>query len=393
MVSKFWTAFKFSWLRRLISTKSFWPQILIAQVNEILGYSISIFDLLQLGASKLTQISKLLKNNFWKQVLGTAIQITEGAAFCYPERIITSPFWHNPLVQRNNKVIKESDFPEVVGKISTLSDLFYPGTNKIMEWAHFCERYAVNISFDKFLDIRYILKLSIQKLNLPNVRLHCASFPQKPFLIDMAMCTTKGCSMYYKILTKKSILSNKIAVRESKWHEELCTKFSIHFWKNLRSLCASINFDNKLKWLQFQIIRNSLQTNYIVSHFKRSVSKECQYCSQSNELVSHLFWTCHIVNSFLDDIYMFFAEIDFEYSPSKAQMLFGFHDLPFSHPKNYISLIIKKYIWTTKFRSCQLNVSRFKGLLKSYIVDLKYIFDMKNVPQQFNEWNIIFDAL
>ena len=199
--------------------------------------------------------------------------------------------------------------------------------------------------------------------------------------------------MYYKMLTKKSFLSNKISVREAKWHEELGTHFSIHFWNNSRSLCASINFENKLKWLQFQIIRNSLQTNYIVSHFKRTVPKECQYCSESDELVSHLFWSCHVVNSFLNNISTFFAELNFEFTPSKAHMIFGFHDLPFSHPKNYISLIIKKYVWTTKFRSCQLNMSGFKGLLKSYIIDLKYIFDMKHVPQQFNEWNIILNAL
>ena len=262
-----------------------------------------------------------------------------------------------------------------------------------MEWADFCERYTCNISFEKFIDIRYILKLSIQKLNLPNARLNCASFPQKPFLIDMSLCAVKGCSMYYKMLMKKTILTNTISVREAKWHHELGTNFSLNFWNNSRSLCASINFDNKLKWLQFQIIRNSLQTNYIVSHFKRTVSKKCQYCSQSDELVSHLFWTCHVVNSFLNNIYTFFTEIHFEYIPSKAQMIFGFHELPFSHPKNYISLIIKRYVWKTKFQSCQLNLSRFKGLLKSYMVDLKYIFDMKNVPEQFNEWNVIFDAL
>ena len=386
-ISKFWTAFKFSWFRRLISTDSFWPQILMEQVNDILGYTINIFELLQLGASKLHQISKLLKNNFWKQVLGTAIQITEGAAFCYPEKIISSPFWHNTLVLRNNKTIKESDFPEIVGKVFTLSDLFYPGTNKIMEWVDFCERYACNISHNKFIDVRYILKLAVQKLHLSDVRLNSASSPQKPFLIDMSLCTVKGCSMYYKILTKKSVLHNKISVRETKWHEELGTHFSINFWNNSRRLYSTINFDNKLKWLQFQIIRNSLQTNYIVSHFKRTVSKKCQYCSQSDELVSHLFWTCHVVNSFLNEIFTFFAEINFEYTPSKAQMIFGFHELPFSHPKNYISLIIKRYVWITKFKSCQLIMSGFKGLLKSYIIDLKYIYNMRGVPQQFNEWN------
>ena len=392
-ILKFWSAFKFSWLRRLISTDSFWPQILQTQISEVLGHDIDIVEILQLGASKLNQISKLLKNSFWKQVLGTAIEITEGAAFCFPEKLLTSPFFHNNLVLRNNKVIKERDFPEIVGRISTLSDFYYQGTNQIMQWEDFCERYASHISNEKFIDIRYVLSLSIQKLKIANNRVYCASYPQKPFLIDMAFSTTKGCSSYYKILTEKSKLKNKMHLRELKWHNELGSQFSINFWNNSRRLCANITFDNNLKWLQFQINRNSLQTNYIVSHFKRNVSQKCQYCSDFDELVSHLFWTCRVVKTFLNEVFILFSNINFDYNPSKTQMLFGFHDLPFSHPKNYITIIIKKYIWATKFKSCQLNLNVFKSLLKSYIIDLKYIYVMLKKENNINEWNTILNTL
>ena len=392
-ILKFWSAFKFSWFRRLLSTDSFWPKLVQAQVNEVLGQEIGMVDILQLGASKLNQIAKHLKNEFWKQVFSTAIELTEGAAFCHPEKLLTSPFLHNNLVLRNNKVIRERDFPELAGIVSTLSDFYYPGTNQIMQWAEFCERYRCNISEEKFIDIRYVLKLSIQKLKISSNRLYCANFPQKPFLIDLAFSTNKGCSSYYKIIREKQILSNKIYKREDKWHEELGSHFSVTFWNNSRRLCANINFDNKLKWIQFQINRNSLQTNYIVSHFKQNVSKQCQYCLERDELVSHLFWSCHIVKIFLNEVISYFATINFEYTPSKTQMLFGFHDLPFSHPKNYISLIIKRYIWITKFKTCQLNINGFKGLLKTYVVDLKYIFETKKEASKFIEWNTINDAL
>ena len=262
-----------------------------------------------------------------------------------------------------------------------------------MQWADFCRRYTCNISEEKFIDIRYVLKLSIQKLKISPNRLYCANFPQRPFLIDIAFSTNKGCSSYYKMIREKQILSNKIHKREEKWHEELGAHFSVTFWNNSRRLCANINFDNKLKWIQFQILRNSLQTNYIVSHFKPNVPKHCQYCSERDELVSHLFWSCQIIQTFLNDVIAYFATINFDYTPSKTQMLFGFHDLPFSHPKNYISLIIKRYIWVTKFKTCQLNINGFKGLLKTYVVDLKYIFEMKKEAAKFIEWNTINEAL
>ena len=112
-----------------------------------------------------------------------------------------------------------------------------------------------------------------------------------------------------------------------------------------------------------------------------------------DELVSHLFWSCNAVNSFLIEISTFLHNSGLEYTPSRAQMLFGFHDLQPSHPKNYISLVLKKYIWAAKFKSKNLNLNGFKSLLKTYICDLKCIYEMKNTPERFNEWNTLYNIL
>ena len=85
-VLKFWTAFKFSWFRRMLNTQSFWPKLVLKNISSTLNYKISACELLQLGASKLVEISKSLKNPFWKQVLGSAIVMCQGAAFSYPEK-------------------------------------------------------------------------------------------------------------------------------------------------------------------------------------------------------------------------------------------------------------------------------------------------------------------
>ena len=209
------------------------------------------------------------------------------------------------------------------------------------------------------------------------------------------MSTYKGCSYYYKILTKKTTLSNNIYVRENKWHLELHSRFSINFWNNSRNLCASIDFDNQLKWLQFQIIRNSLQTNYIVSHFKPNVSPICKYCENPAfvENVSHLFWFCPKVSDFLIDIFAFVCSTGLVYTPTREQFIFGYHNQSFFQPKNYITLVVKKYIWKTKFKSVNLTMVGFKSLLKSYICDLKFIFELKNTPERFNEWNTIYNLL
>ena len=392
-IAKFWTAFKFSWLRRILNTQSFWPRIVLHNISKILNRKVSACDLLQLGSSKLVEISKQLKNPFWKQALHSATVVTEGAAFCYPEKIIDSPFFYNPLVIRN-RAVKPADFPEIAPS-ATLATFFYPYTNTLMERNDFCNKNIVEISEEKYLDIRYTITAAVQKLKISPQRLNCVQFPQKPLLIDIALSTNKGCSQYYKIISKKSVLNNKIDIREAKWHAELNLTFSTQFWDNARRLYSTINFDNPLKWLQYQIVRNSLQTNYIVSHFKPNVPAFCTYCENpaSSEKISHLFWICPIVNGFFREVFEFICSTGLIFAPSRNQFIFGYHDLDVSSPKNYIILVVKRYIWITKFKTKHLMLIVFKSLLKSYICDLKRIFEIQKKPEKFNEWSAVFNSL
>ena len=388
----FWTAFKFSWLRRLLETEAFWPKILMQEISTILNINLLPCDLLKLGSAKLNEIAK--KNPFWKQVLAATVPISEGSSFCNPEKFSDTPLWYNPLIKRNN-VIKYNDFPEIAHKIETVADFFYPSTNNIMQYNDFCARYNCVISEEKFIDIRYAITLAIQKLKFPHFKLNFAQSPQRPILIAIAMSTKKGCSPYCKLLSKKSELNNKIHLREAKWHTELGSTFSVNFWDKTRNLCAKIDFDNQLKWLHYQIARNSLQTNFIVNHFKPNVSKYCTYCKDPNsdELVSHLFWLCPYVSQFLTEIFNFIGNSGLEITPTREQFLFGFQNIQPYSPKNYICLVLKKYIWRTKFKSAILSLVGFKSQLKSYLCDLKYVFKFRNVPNQFNEWNNLYNAL
>ena len=195
------------------------------------------------------------------------------------------------------------------------------------------------------------------------------------------------------MLRKKSILSNKIGKRQYKWHGELGEVYSLDFWNSARNFCAKIIIDNKLLWLQYQIVRNSLQTNYIVSHFVRNVSPLCEYCQESNELVSHLFWFCNVARLFLQEVTYYFDQFNFSFIPSKTQMLFGFRELEVTDPKNYITLVFKRYVWINKFKNKQLNVNGFKSFLNSYVVDLQYIFELKKDASKNTEWNAISNAL
>ena len=155
---------------RIVTTKSYWPNILLSQISHLQGENISAGQLLQLGPCLLAKIGKSLKNKFWGQVLQSTIKMSEGAAYCKPEMIIFGSFWFNPLIRRNNKVIKYTDFPEIKTTIVSLANFYHQGTNTFMEYEAFKDHYNIEISEIKYIDIRFTINLALQKLNLTSPR-------------------------------------------------------------------------------------------------------------------------------------------------------------------------------------------------------------------------------
>ena len=163
-----------------------------------------------------------------------------------------------------------------------------------MEFDDLCSRFDVTLSLEKYIDLRFTVGNTFQKLRLGNSKLLPAVYPQKPIIIDIATICKKGCNKYYKILTSKGQLYNGNSKREDRWHEELQCNLSSEFWNKARHQYSTIDCDNTLKWLQFRIVRNCLPTNKIVCKFINTVQLICGFCldPSSLELISHIFWHC-----------------------------------------------------------------------------------------------------
>ena len=182
--------------------------------------------------------------------------------------------------------------------------------------------------------------------------------------------------------------------REQKWHTELGVVFSVDFWEKARKLCASINFENPLKWLQFQIIRNSLQTNNIVHHFIPHVGSECKFCQVFTETISHLYWFCRVVSRFLEHVFDFISSKGLHFWPNMKEFLFGYVDEAFNTPRNYLILWLKKFIWNCKFKGVEnLSIAGFKNFLLYAVRDLKRLYEIKESPASFNKWDNLYVLL
>ena len=392
-VENFWTAFKFSWVRRMLHTKSFWPQLIQHQINVQLGYEISLPEILELGPSLIEAIGKNMKNKFWKETFQSITTVTNAYLYRYPERFTRSSFWYNPLIKRNNKIIKLNDFPEISKKVCCVGDFLCPHTNTLMTYQCFLNKYSIHISEDRYIDIRYIIQLALQKIGFPFNKIDTICYPNRPLIIEISAMTMKGCAKYSQLLNYKSNISNKVYRRDERWHQELQLIYSTNFWEKTRILCASMLYENPVKWLQYQIIRNSLQTNYIVSHFKASVSPLCTFCQSNDEKISHLFWLCPKTSEFLEEVFELVNSTDLHFSPNMSEFLFGYLNKDSNDPVNYISLHLKKFIWTSKFRNKVLNFVGFRYYFKNVLTELKVLLEIREKKNNFNVWVELYNVL
>ena len=85
------------------------------------------------------------------------------------------------------------------------------------------------------------------------------------------------------------------------WEEKLGNIQGPFVWDRCYKLTKSRSFDNKLKWLQQQIVRGSLKTNHIISKFS-DISQRYTFCDVHNKRILHLFWDCREVFNFIVEV-------------------------------------------------------------------------------------------
>ena len=404
-IKSFWQALKFSWFRRALSTSAFWPSIFTEEIKGLVGYDVKISDILQFGPNKLKCLGGKIKNNFWKQTLSSVTPFMQGALFCYPEKIVIAPIWDNPIVTRNNKPLKMSDFPGVSHKLYTMSDFYEPGTFHPYSRAEIETKYEININDATLLELHYIFKIARIKLGLGDIHSLPTFLPSQPLLINILNLNQKGCNVFYRLLRKQLNLKTTLSIRENRWHTELQQTFGVDFWNKTYNLAANIKNENKMKFLQFQINRNSLYTNYKVNKFKNHISPYCSFCSPDPdlaqdghrlphpELVSHLFFDCDIVHNLWIEVQSWLRMFNINLPFDRKSILFGLVNEESNSVLNYIILSVKYFIWKTKFQSQELFFQPFKHFLKNKLTDLKNSLIYIEMEDKFEPWLNVFNNL
>ena len=246
---------------------------------------------------------------------------------------------------------------------------------------------------------RHLLNDAKRRVGLSPSTVLATQLPFQPLLISIVTSVKSGCSKYYRLLRRKACLNTNLCSRENKWHQELGYSLSREYWNRTYKLTSEFSNDNRMKWLQFQINRNSVFTNYKIHKFNRQVAPTCTFCIQGQpdtpnlELVSHLFVNCDAVNGLWTGIRDWLCSLGFNLPIDKTVILFGWHDQPFTSVINYIILTVKYYIWVSRLQNQILNLKAYKKYLFSKLDELKNACIYEKKEFKFDQWLVLYNSM
>ena len=292
-----------------------------------------------------------------------------------------------------------TDYPLVAHAITSLSDLYLPNSTKLKTRNQLEDTQNVIMDMETYEEIVSSVRAGIMSLGIIEDQLSTVRLPLQPLLTKIATWTKKGCNFYYRLLRKKENLKTNLGKHEAKWHQELNCILSTEFWNSSYNLSSQIKYDNRIKWLQYQINRNSLYTNYRVNKFNQMVSPKCTFCllsgaqSPSLEKISHLFCLCKVVRKFWAEVADFMISFGVIIPLQINTLLFGNHVEDVSSVSNVVILNAKQYIWRSKQAGALLNFTAFKKHLHAKLTDLKNAYLHINKIQLFDQWLHVYNNL
>ena len=334
------------------------------------------------GPSKLLELSKAIENPFWSNILKFSANLIKEASYSNPESFYLFPIWNNPLFKNGRRVFYSPNMDLGTHKLQIVADFFsspgVPMTQKQLK-----EKYNVTLSNTQLNKLQLAMETAANYLNfnLGLAEWHCE--PRQSIILQIASKSKKGCQTFYKVLRARHNERGVSTRSEDKWHDQLESILSIDFWDKAMRLNASIKYDNFAKWLQFQIIRNSIFTNDRVSKFKPQVGEKCDFCALETENSYHLFYQCYVSQQFWVQVKLYLLKFNIYLPVTRLPILFGIIDQDFNS------------IWTWKKTKKSQNILFFKHSLAEYLKTIKVCFVIQNLGHIFeDQWGaILLDLL
>ena len=269
-------ALKITWLRRLQKhQQACWSRLV--PFNETELDKIFLF-----GSQWSSHIANQINNRFWQDVLNAWCELIDNCLssdkFC---KGICGPLWYNPVISDDPLFIPQLYSRGVLSPVDIVNQ---NGEIYSREYINTCFNVSIN-----FLDY-YRLQTCRKKY------LHFCKFDsdllKRPFYHSHARLlgqSNKGCQVFYKILNSTNFQNKNY---KQSWERDLQVQLDEQAWKEIHKVCFKCLPDHHLIWFQYKIIHKLLGVRQYLYKIKKSENPICNFCSDDNESIVHLFVLC-----------------------------------------------------------------------------------------------------
>ena len=390
----FWESFKCSWAKRMMQPNSAWLKVLQANILYS-GYDLD--DIIYEGPDVIQNCALKQSNKFWKETLLIFAKLTTEISFYRPDYFFDLNLFDNNHFKYGNNTFKKYNFPILWSKnMRQIGDYFdcISSPPRLLELHELNEKYGSRVNFLQYHQIKTGLDHGAKKLNYKifNPKLSDLQLPRLPLLFKIAVAQPKGCNFFYSILSSKQTGNRTSASGESKWHEKLGANLSVTFWDKILKLPKVLLVPNKLRWVQIQINKHLLPTNYTVNKYDRTVSPLCSFCSAHLEQLHLLFHGCGVVSQFWTMISNLIKNFYPNFNLGRKEALFGDEKTTGNSTINTILILARGFIWKQKFTSKELDEINFINFAQQHLLTIFLTHKLKGKENEFvDNWKDILE--
>ena len=301
----------------------------------------------------------------------------------------------NPLFSRNNMEIKSSDFQSLWNKnICQVSDFFDCTLSppRLLSLVQFNAKYEVKLNFLNYHRLTNLIKKAANELNnkIYDSEISDTQSPKLRLIHKLSCLENKGCRTFYSAIKAREWAMCGTRDSENKWQNELNINFSIDFWSKIWKINKHSLATNKMKWINLQILKFILPTNYTVNKYKPTQDPRCSFCSTHLERLPDLIWSCLVVRDFWEMVGNFISSYYPSFKLSRKEAIFGDINSKGDSVINTLLLLAKQFLWRQKFGSKNINELQFIIYMRSEIGFLRQIMEFKGEGLAFcKEWEKI----
>ena len=294
--------------------------------------------------------------SFWIQIAAEWFELTweQHRGQIDPEHIPNQIIWFNSFVKISGNTIYYKEWCKQ--GLMYISDLFDRNGN-VYDYEQMQNKYGREISW-------------LQYHALIN------AIPREWRMYVKNITTPTECkttTLYSKIKLQKQIVKkiykikindNDMEIRKAykKFHKHVQVEFEqyYHAFIDIRK-CTDIT---KYRDFQYRLLVNAIHTNNRLYYWGKVSSTTCEYCYKEKQTISHLMYTCEKVQKIWKKLVNFMekcTEINVNELELNLENVFlnKLHAKP-THIVNFITLIVKQYIYCCKCSGIQLS---FKALI------------------------------